>query len=123
MPQMVMASRLTDGRVVFLGPGNAGAGNAWVDSIAAGAVAADADEAARLLAMAKADEARNLVVEPYLVDITEQNGRRRPLVWREAIRAEGPTVRTDLPPEEAAASLHRQKTGPTQARSGRKFSE
>jgi hypothetical protein len=118
VPQMVLASRLADGRVVFLGPGNG-----WVDTIAAGAVAADADTAARLLAAAKADESRNLVVDPYLVDITEENGRRRPVVWREAIRAEGPTVRTDLPPEEAAAALHRQKTGPTQARSGRKFSE
>lgn len=118
MPQMVLASRLTDGRVVFFGPGNG-----WVDTIAAGSVAADADEAARLLAAAKADEARNVVVDPYLVDISETNGQRRPVVWREAIRAEGPTVRTDLPPAEALASLKRLRTGKTQARSGRKFTE
>ena len=77
----------------------------------------------KLMATAKADEARNVVVEPYLIDIAEQAGVRRPLVWREAIRAEGPTVRTDLPPEEAEASLHRTTTGPTQSRSGRRFTE
>ena len=122
MPQMVFASRLRDGRVVFLGPGAADE-TAWVDSIADGVVAPDTDVAARLLAAARADEARNIVVEPYLVDIQEREGHRRPLVWREAIRAEGPTVRTDLPPDESAASLNRERTGPTQSRSGRRFSE
>jgi len=89
--QMVLANRLTDGRVVFLA-----ADGSWVDDIAAGTVAADADVAERLLATARLAEARNAVVEPYLIGIRQVAGQRQPLDWREAIRAAGPTVRTDL---------------------------
>lgn len=88
--QMVLANRLTDGRVVFL----AGDGS-WVEDIAAGAVAAGPDAAQRLLAAAQLAESRNVVVEPYLIGITDRQGRR-PVEWREAIRAAGPTVRTDV---------------------------
>ncbi len=88
---MVVASRLGDGRVIFLA-----AAGSWTEDIAAGALTGDEDEAARLLADALGDEGRNLVVEPYLITVTEAEGRRRPVAWREAIRAAGPTVRTDL---------------------------
>jgi predicted transcriptional regulator len=116
--QMLMASRLGDGRVVFL----AAAGR-WVEAIAEGRVATDEASAAQLLAEGKADEARNRVVDPYLVEIADTGGRRRPVVWREAIRAEGPTIRTDLSVVESAASVARDKTGRTLSRSGRKFTE
>lgn len=91
--QMVLASRLTDGRTVFLGPDGA-----WVDDIQDGAVAATPEAAEQLLARARSDEAANRVVEPYLIGIQERDGTRRPVDWRETIRALGPTVRTDLPP-------------------------
>lgn len=89
--QMVLANRLADGRVVFL----AGDGG-WVEDIAGGAVATDPDAAAGLLATARAAEARNVVVEPDLIGVQLVAGQRRPVAWREAIRATGPTVRTDL---------------------------
>src|SRR5690606_4021311 len=91
MPQMVVASRLRDGFVVFLGPGDE-----WVDSIDAGALSESPEEAERLLAVAKGYEARNVVVEPYLIEVAVADGQRRPAEVREAIRAFGPTVRTDL---------------------------
>ncbi len=91
MPQMVVASRLRDGFVVFLAPGGE-----WVESIEQGAVAETKDAAERLLATAKADEERNVVVEPYLIEVAVVDGRREPAEIRESIRAYGPTVRTDL---------------------------
>lgn len=91
MPHMVVASRLRDGFVVFLGPAEQ-----WVESIEAGALAEAPEDAERLLAAAKADEQRNIVVEPYLIEVAVAEGRRRPAEVREAIRAFGPTVRTDL---------------------------
>jgi len=90
--QMVLASRLTDGRVVFLA-----VDGGWVDDIARGAVVAAPEAAAGLLARAQLAEARNAVVEPYLISIRQVAGQRQPLDWRESIRAAGPTVRTDLP--------------------------
>jgi hypothetical protein len=90
---MVVANRLNDGRVVFLT-----AAGRWVESIADGSYVSDAGAAASLLARAQADEAANRVVEPYLIDVEETGGVRRPAAWREVIRADGPTVRTDLPP-------------------------
>lgn len=89
MAQMIIASRLVDGIVVFLGNGGT-----WVDSIEAGHVV-DAAEAERLMAVAKADEDRCIVVDPYVIDVDVSDGKRRPASVREAIRAFGPTIRTD----------------------------
>lgn len=91
MPQMIVASRLRDGLVVFLAPDER-----WVDSIDAGVLIEAPEDAERLLAIAKADEERNVVVEPYLIEVAISDGQRRPAEVREAIRAFGPTVRTDL---------------------------
>ncbi|MSR09484.1 MAG: DUF2849 domain-containing protein [Gammaproteobacteria bacterium] len=89
--QMVLANRLADGQVVFLATDGS-----WVEDIARGALARDAVAAQRLLADAQLAESRNVVVEPYLIDIRDAAGRRQPVAFREAIRAAGPTVRTDL---------------------------
>jgi Protein of unknown function (DUF2849) len=90
--QMVLANRLADGRVVFLA-----ADGGWVEDIAGGAVVAGADAGEQLLAAAQLAEARNVVVEPCLIGVRQAAGQRQPVAWREAIRAAGPTVRTDLP--------------------------
>ncbi|MCC5793439.1 MAG: DUF2849 domain-containing protein [Chromatiales bacterium] len=85
--QMVLASRLRDGRAAFL----TREGN-WSVDIASGAVADDPEQAAALLVRARQDEQRNLVVDPYLVDVRIIKGRPSPVDWRERIRAEGPTT-------------------------------
>ena len=89
--QMVLANRLTDGHTVFLT-----ADGGWVEDIGAGAVVGNQDAAQQLLAAAQLAEARNAVVEPYLIAIRIEAGLRVPVSYREAIRAAGPTVRTDL---------------------------
>jgi hypothetical protein len=91
MPQMIIANRLVDGVVVFLAPGDG-----WEPAIAAGTVIDDDAEAQRLLGVAKQHEARCLVIDPLLIQVKVENGRVTPTEIREAIRAFGPTVRTDL---------------------------
>jgi hypothetical protein len=88
-PQMLIANRLRDGLTVFLA-----ADGGWVAAIADGAVARDAAQAASLLQQGEAAARQNVVVGPYLIAIGEEDGDRRPLEWREAIRAFGPTVET-----------------------------
>lgn len=107
MAQLIIANRLTDGRTVFLqAPGH------WVDAIAdARAIDAGA-AAAELLAAAKQDEAANLVVEPYLIDVGDD---RQPLVWREQIRATGPTVLVGA----SDATVVRARTGTRTGSAGR----
>jgi Protein of unknown function (DUF2849) len=91
MPQMIIANRLVDGVVVFLAPRDD-----WSTAIADGAVIGDDAEAQRLLGIAKQHEARCLVIDPTLIAVTVENGQPKPTEIREAIRAFGPTVRTDL---------------------------
>jgi hypothetical protein len=91
MPQMIIANRLRDGLVVFLG-----AEDRWETAIGAGALIDTDDEAARLLAVARHHELDGLVVDPQPIEVVVEEGKRRPTAIREAIRAFGPTVRTDL---------------------------
>jgi hypothetical protein len=88
---MVVASRLSDGRVVFLGTGAQ-----WVEDLQLGALARHKDEGEALLQSARKAEAANQVVEAYLITVETIAGKRRATDWRESIRACGPTVRTDL---------------------------
>lgn len=88
--QMVVASRLSDGRVVFLG-----AGGQWIEDLQLGTLA-NKDEGESLLQTAREAEVANQVVEAYLITVAVIDGKRQPTDWRESIRACGPTVRTDL---------------------------
>lgn len=89
--QMIIASLLTDGRVVFMDD----AGE-WVAGIADGVVLETEEVATRRLADAEKAVVDNVIVDPYLIDVLVENGERRPAHVREAIRAFGPSVRTDL---------------------------
>jgi hypothetical protein len=91
MPQMIIANRLRDGVVVFLSPGEG-----WEPAIGAGALIDNDTEATRLLAVAKRHEGECQVIDPQLIDVEIKDGGPRPTAIREAIRAFGPTVRTDL---------------------------
>lgn len=91
MPQMVIASRIGDGRVVFMGgPG------AWVESIGAGVLIEDETDAERLLAAAKEDEADSLVIDPYLIEVEIDAEGRWPVSYRERLRAFGPSIRSEF---------------------------
>ena len=91
MPQMIIANRLRDGAVVFLAPSQG-----WEPAIAAGVLIDDEAAATRLMAVAKQHEAECQVIDPQLIEVEVKDGQPRPTAIREAIRAFGPTVRTDL---------------------------
>jgi hypothetical protein len=84
---MIIANTLSDGFVVFLTEAGG-----WSNDIAAGALA-DSDAAATaLLETAKAAEANNVVLDPYLIPVVLEDGQRKPTEYREYIRAYGPSV-------------------------------
>ncbi len=91
MPDVITASRLVDGVVLFQS-----ADGGWSEDFNRAAVQADAEAAARALDRARRDEAANLVVDVYSVPVEDRNGHFVPKALREAIRAAGPTNRRDL---------------------------
>lgn len=91
MPQMIIANRLRDGLVVFLAPDER-----WDGAIGGGVVIEDEAGATRLLEVAKRHETEGQVIDPQLIEVEMEGGKPRPTAMREAIRAFGPTVRTDL---------------------------
>ena len=97
MAQIVIASDLGSGRVVFLARGSREGAVSWGGLIDTAEVAREDDVAAALLAMAEADvEARHEVLDPYLIDVVEEQSGLRPTKYREVIRCLGPTNRPDL---------------------------
>ncbi len=89
--QSVTGSRLLDGEAVWLG-----AGNIWVEDVAAAAVFEGAEAIAEALAFAKAEEKRQVVVDVYPLDVEVTEAGTRPTHLRERLKAIGPTVRRDL---------------------------
>ncbi len=97
MSQVVIASDLSDGRVVFLSRKAQPGAVEWVRLLEDAAVAADESSATQLLSLGEADaKARHEVVDPYLIDVEERAGELRPTKYREVIRCLGPTIRPDL---------------------------
>ncbi len=91
MPWVVIANRLRDGIVVFLAPGGG-----WVEQIAGSRLAGNEREAEEMVALGQQAEADQEVVAPDLIAVEERAGVIVPTKRREAIRATGPSVRTDL---------------------------
>ncbi len=88
--QMIIANRLVDGRVVFMD-----ADAAWVDSIEDGVLLETAADSDRSMGLAMRAVEDCVIVDPYPIEVDADSGKRRPLEAREAIRAFGPSVRTD----------------------------
>ena len=89
MKQMVIANRLRDGLIVFLG-----VDGSWVEQIADGLVSESVSGSEELLRVSKQAELDCKVIDQNLIDVTQKNGTRIPDVYREAIRTAGPTVQT-----------------------------
>ncbi len=82
--KVVTANRLRDGLVVFLAEGDG-----WSLALADARVADGTQAAAAILAVAEQAADDRIVVEPYLIDVTADNGTVRPVRYRERIRADG----------------------------------
>ena len=106
MSQIVIASRLSDGRVVFLAANATNATKvAWKALLPEATIAGDDHEATRMLTLAEADAAATQdIVDPYLIDVVQKGGEWRPTKYREVIRCLGPTMRLDLGKQAEGAS-------------------
>jgi len=91
MLQVVTANRLVEGDVVYLTEGGQ-----WSERLGDACRADDKQKADALMETAEQAVAAQLVVAPYAIDVTTENGTVRALQYREQIRASGPTIRTDL---------------------------
>ena len=90
-PQILIASDLVKGDVVFLGP------SGWERDHRLARVAHDAAEAAALESFGKSEIEKNHVVDVYLADVeVAADGVPTPLHYRERMRVVGPSVRRDL---------------------------
>ncbi len=87
--RIVTANRLSDGLVVYLN----GAG--WSGRIEDARVASDDAAADGLMVRAGGPGQAIRVIDPYLIEVKQEGAVPRPVSHREAIRAQGPTVRTD----------------------------
>jgi hypothetical protein len=91
MPHIVIANRLTDGLVVFLGESDR-----WVDFVDQSRLASSEEEGEQLMETAKRAEANQEVIDANLIEVRKEGASITPVRFREAIRAHGPTVRHDL---------------------------
>lgn len=90
-PQILIASDLRDGEVVFLGAGG------WQRDKRAARVVHDSQGAAEIETFGKAEITKNHVVDAYLTDVVvDSDGVPTPLHYREKMRAKGPSIRLDL---------------------------
>ena len=87
MAKVICANRLADGIVVY-----AGHDGSWPERISQAKIFASKTEAEAGLLVAQNDAKRNLVVEPVVVEVTEDASGLRAVTLREAIRARGPTI-------------------------------
>ena len=89
--QVISANRLDNGTVVYLT-----AYGDWTERLAQAQVTDGKDQGEAALDVAFGAVEACIVVDPYLIDIDNRGGERRPTLNRELIRSKGPTVRLDL---------------------------
>ena len=89
---ILTANRLRDGTVVFLD-----FEGAWSETLIEAVVARSPDEVRALKDRGSYDAIRNIVVEPYLIEVHETTGGLLPIRYRERVRASGPSVLDDVP--------------------------
>lgn len=88
--QAVTANRLTDGAVVWQTQ-NYGWSLHFADAAVHGV-----ESLPQALDRANVDAEARIVVEPYAIAVTRDQGVIRPKTMRERVRAKGPSVRPDL---------------------------
>ncbi len=84
---VLTAYRLSDGAVVFL-DGEGG----WTEAFSEARVSRTPEQAAELERQGVEAKTASIIVDPYLVDVAEEDGGLRPMRMRERLRLAGPTV-------------------------------
>ncbi len=88
--QIITANRLVDGAVVYYT-----SDHTWSQWVADAVVSEEASTMVTTLAFAKADAFTNGIIEPYQVEVYREAQTIKPVRYREAIRARGPSIYTD----------------------------
>ena len=91
MPHVVIANRLRDGIVVFLGTSHQ-----WVEKLSECSPAQEQAEEEELTRLGQEAADRQEIVDPTLIEVEEKEGALHAVKMREAMRTRGPTVREDL---------------------------
>ena len=87
-PQKVItANRLSDGLVIFIGENRT-----WVTDIAEAVTFADGPDLEAGIAFGVESVAARMLIDPYPIDVTIENGKPVAVRLRERIRTDGPTV-------------------------------
>ena len=89
--QIFNANDILSGRVVYLTREGG-----WTERIDDAVVFETPEDEARLKQVAEAAFEARKVVDVIPIEVSIENGAIRPLVYRERVRAQGPSVRTDL---------------------------
>ena len=89
--KILTANDLLSGGVVFLT-----AQNSWSPFISHARLCDEPDTEQELEAFGQQAVARQIVVEPFLIAVTLENGVARPVRFREQLRVGGPSVRSDF---------------------------
>jgi len=87
MLKIITANRLTDGIVVYLV-----SEGVWTADISQAKGLVSDEELESALKIAKADEKRNLILDPFAVEVEAVDNGLEPLSRRNSIRAKGPTI-------------------------------
>lgn len=85
--QIITANRLIDGAVIYFT-----ANGAWSARIADSQVFDNTDTADQALLAAMAFVKTNEILDPYLIDISQDGFEIKPVRYREIIRAAGPST-------------------------------
>ncbi|WP_034992811.1 DUF2849 domain-containing protein [Beijerinckia mobilis] len=85
--QIISANRLSDGLVVYFTTEGA-----WVVAIGEATIFTDAEAAKSALELARGDVKKNLIVDPFLVEVTTATQSVAAVKLRDTIRAKGPTI-------------------------------
>lgn len=89
--QIFNANDILSGRVVYLTKDGD-----WSERIADAVTFETPEDEARLKRVAEAGFEARKVVDVLPIEVSVENGAIRPVVYRERVRALGPSVRTDL---------------------------
>ncbi|WOJ90003.1 DUF2849 domain-containing protein [Methylocapsa polymorpha] len=87
MPKVVSANRLADGIVVYIGPDGT-----WLEALGKAKIFETEAEAETGLLAARDDAKRNLILDPFVVEVAHDEAGLRAVSLRNAIRARGPTI-------------------------------
>ncbi|MAI80949.1 MAG: hypothetical protein CL917_18565 [Deltaproteobacteria bacterium] len=91
MAQVVIANRLRDGIVVFLGTNHT-----WVEQLQDCTPSESKEDGQRLMDISQEAADQQEIVDPNLIEVEKRGQTWHAIKMREEMRAKGPTVREDL---------------------------